>query len=341
MLTVSNNVVTAQAVGNATLMLGDASTGYWTLDVSSTQASVARLTVLAYTSFTTNVNVPLITVRPQLSLISEGGSATLLAYATDDDGVSYDVTSFSGLSLGSTQPSNIAVSKNTSISAWTARVPSNANSVSGVGILNATLSDACSNVLFTGGSGYISSTLPAMVSATVTASSTYLAGSDVVAHLSPSVNIPNTATVTVVVTMGDNSTKVMTNDARTNYTLISSRGVNATLSGNRRWHHRVLCLTTANLCRKGRGTSRSTHSKDCNGNFECLGKTRRRNSGPDCRGRFVETNDVCISRLYDGFSYQWSGFHGASVGNLEVHTSQNCYNQKTWGWLVVVICRRC
>lgn len=199
--------------------------------VSALPTSVVALRAYAFTSVaalgvppTLSDSVPIsVTLQPQLALAGEGSTAQVAVFAALSSGAVYDVTGAPGLNLTSLAPGSISVTSKTTVA-----VPVGAQNAQG-DVLAVSLSDSCGNPVFSGGRGAINSVLPLPVAAQFVPPRITLARPGSPAAAAP-IGMPSSASFQVVITMADNSTRLMTLDSRTVYTAASDGDAMVTVS---------------------------------------------------------------------------------------------------------------
>ena len=147
---------------------------------ASSPAAITRLAAFPFSSVATGSSgagaqlaelaVATVSSAPELSLASEGASATVAAFALGDDGIWTDVSTHPNLALGSALPADVVLSRNSGAASWRATVPLGATSIDGAApVITASFSDACGAILFpTQPVGFIVSTLAIPFKVTLT-----------------------------------------------------------------------------------------------------------------------------------------------------------------------------
>jgi hypothetical protein len=222
--TVAGRIVTGVAPGAVALTSRAAS---YDMTVSAAAASLTALRVFAYSSQSLSApasaseaaSAAVVSVTPALRLSAEGATAQLVTFAEGDDGAFTDVSRYATLALASTNVADLAVNK--TAGAWAATVPSGATDVDG-DVISATLSDACGATLGTG-VGAVSTKLAAVTGVTFTAAQTRLAKPGSMAASAP-VSVATSAALTVTLRFADGTTRAMTTNARTAFTVAGSGG---------------------------------------------------------------------------------------------------------------------
>ena len=221
---VAGRIVTGVAPGAVALTSRAAS---YDMTVSAAAGSVTALRVFAYSSQSLSApasaseaaSAAVVSVTPALRLSAEGATAQLVTFAEGDDGAFTDVSRYATLALASTAAADLAVNK--TAGAWAATVPSGAADVDG-DVITATLSDSCGATLGTG-VGAVSTKLAAVTGVTFTAAQTRLAKPGSMAASAP-VSVATSAALTVTLRFADGTTRTMTTNARTAFTVAGSGG---------------------------------------------------------------------------------------------------------------------
>ena len=205
--------------------------------VSANSATVVGLYTYAFSNVSVaaaasltevNASVPtLVQLSPTLSMVTEGASAALSTFALDDDGQFVDVSLLPGLTVASSSPANMGVSRNSNGN-WAATVPVNGATLALGPYLITTLADSCNTTLATG-AGYISSTLPSVTSVSFTATILRLAVPGSAAALPP-LNLATRTNLALILIFSDGTTRNMTVDNRTVYAVSSSVGLSASVN---------------------------------------------------------------------------------------------------------------
>ena len=234
--------VLGRAVGSVTIA---SSAGTSTaLTVSAATGSIVSLRTFAYSGFNLSISssateaVPLPGTASPTLLISvaqpapTASVAQLVTFALDDDGAYTDVSQMPGLTLTSTVPANLNVSRTPA--GWVATAPAGAVSLPGGAWINATLSDTSNAVLQTG-VGYIYTNLSQPVNVTVFCSPAKLTPVGNGASAAP-FSVATSCVISVFMGFNDGSVQDVSNDARSNLTLSSgSAGCALTVSPRFVW----------------------------------------------------------------------------------------------------------
>ena len=222
-VSVSGRIAKGLSVGAATLKYGSGLASF-VISVSSSVASVSQLVSYTYSSAvvspvslsTLELGATPVFVLPMLSLTAELQAAAVVTYAQNDDGVWTDVSQYPTLTLTSSDPANLAVSKPSLH--WQASVPSGASSISdGIPVIQGVLTDSCSATLTSSGYGYVSSNLsvPIAISVTATVNSLARPGTPAAATLGITTSTQLTVTLTYRSVTGILSYRDFTADPRT------------------------------------------------------------------------------------------------------------------------------
>ncbi|KAK3238477.1 hypothetical protein CYMTET_51513 [Cymbomonas tetramitiformis] len=273
-------------------------------------------------------------VSVEQTLTSEGSAGHLFFYAHMSDGNWEDMTISNGLQVALNESFSTMMTVEGGAEYYTGEVSSGAETSSGA-MLIGTWIDACSNATLGSGSAPITITLAAPTSAAVGSQYASIAREGDAVSSSP-VNKPSSSQLTVWMTYEDGTVKDLTDDARTQYTIISGNelaamvgaSVEATADATGNGEVRVQVsfpsyraaanITTEVTLEVVTFTSLSASANPYPSFSGSSTVTVLRQV--QCTGKFQRARATVTAYLSDGSSYDVTGYASLSSSNTEALT---------------------